>query len=114
MTPMLHLDVSNKLVQNLKLIDASIGVGTEHAPPRMPLVGAEREFVTAVVQKAWPTVPPSTVRSPDTATEPSHALLQPHPGQHARPWLGPRDPARLGRDPAGRASARWHSLGLLR
>ena len=53
MTPMLHLDVSNKLVQNLKLIDALVGVGTEHVRlPRMPLVGAEREFVTAVVQKA--------------------------------------------------------------
>ena len=53
MTPMLHLDVSNKLVQNLKLIDALVGVGTEHVRlPRMPLVGAEREFVTAVVEKA--------------------------------------------------------------
>lgn len=53
MTPMLHLDVSTKLVQNLKLIDALVGVGTEHVRlPRMPLVGAEREFVTAVVQKA--------------------------------------------------------------
>src|SRR6185437_7154828 len=30
MTPMLHLDVSTKLVQNLKLIDALVGVGTEH------------------------------------------------------------------------------------
>ncbi|MBA4114712.1 MAG: dihydrodipicolinate synthase family protein, partial [Verminephrobacter sp.] len=46
-------DVSNKLVQNLKLIDALVGVGTEHVRlPRMPLVGAEREFVTAVVEKA--------------------------------------------------------------
>ena len=53
MTPMLHLDVSTKLVQNLKLIDALVGVGSEHMRlPRMPLVGAEREFVTAVVQKA--------------------------------------------------------------
>jgi len=53
MTPMLHLDVSTKLVQNLKLIDAIVGVGTEHVRlPRMPLVGAEREFVTAVVEKA--------------------------------------------------------------
>lgn len=58
MTPMLHLDVSNKLVQNLKLIDALVGVGTEHVRlPRMPLVGAEREFVTAVVQKALATRP---------------------------------------------------------
>ena len=50
---LLHLDVSTKLVQNLKLIDALVGVGNEHMRlPRMPLVGAEREFVTAVVQKA--------------------------------------------------------------
>jgi 4-hydroxy-tetrahydrodipicolinate synthase len=53
MTPMLHLDVSTKLVQNLKLIDVLAGVGSEHMRlPRMPLVGAEREFITAVVQKA--------------------------------------------------------------
>jgi dihydrodipicolinate synthase/N-acetylneuraminate lyase len=58
MTPMLHLDVSNKLVQNLKLIDALVGVGTEHVRlPRMPLVGTEREFVTAIVQKALATRP---------------------------------------------------------
>ena len=53
MTPMLHLDVSNKLVQNLKLIDVLVGVGTEHMRrPRLPLEGEEREFVTRVVQKA--------------------------------------------------------------
>jgi len=53
MTPMLHLDVSTKLVQNLKLIDALVGVGSEHVRlPRMPLVGEERTFVTTVVQKA--------------------------------------------------------------
>jgi len=53
MTPMLHLDVSTKLVQNLKLIDVLAGVGSEHMRlPRMPLVGAEREFITAVVHKA--------------------------------------------------------------
>lgn len=53
MTPMLHLDVSTKLVQNLKLIDALVGVGSEHVRlPRMPLVGEERAFITAVVQKA--------------------------------------------------------------
>ena len=53
MTPMLHLDVSNKLVQNLKLIDALVGVGTEHMRrPRLPLVGEERAFVESVVRKA--------------------------------------------------------------
>lgn len=58
MTPMLHLDVSNKLVQNLKLIDALVGVGTEHMRrPRLPLVGEERAFVERVVRKSLETRP---------------------------------------------------------
>lgn len=58
MTPMLHLDVSNKLVQNLKLIDVLVGVGSEHMRlPRLPLTGAEREYVTSVVNKALATRP---------------------------------------------------------
>jgi len=53
MTPMLHLDVSTKLVQNLKLIDVLAGVGSEHVRrPRLPLVGEERAFVESVVRKA--------------------------------------------------------------
>lgn len=53
MTPMLHLDVSTKLVQNLKLIDVLAGVSTEHMRrPRLPLVGQEREAVMAIVEKA--------------------------------------------------------------
>ena len=58
MTPLLHLDVSNKLVQNLKLIDVLAGVGTEHVRrPRLPLVGEEREYVTKIVQHALATRP---------------------------------------------------------
>jgi 1-pyrroline-4-hydroxy-2-carboxylate deaminase len=58
MTPMLHLDVSTKLVQNLKLIDTLVGVGTEHVRrPRLPLVGAEREHVERVVRRALETRP---------------------------------------------------------
>jgi 4-hydroxy-tetrahydrodipicolinate synthase len=58
MTPMLHLDVSTKLVQNLKLIDALVGVGTEYVRrPRLPLIGAERAHVEAVVKKALATRP---------------------------------------------------------
>ena len=58
MTPMLHLDVSTKLVQNLKLIDLLVGVGTEHMRrPRLPLVGDERAFVESVVRKALATRP---------------------------------------------------------
>ncbi len=58
MTPMLHLDVSTKLVQNLKLIDVLAGVGTEHMRrPRLPLVGEERAAVEAIVKKALATRP---------------------------------------------------------
>jgi len=53
MTPMLHLDVSTKLVQNLKLIDLLAGVGTEHMRrPRLPLIGEERALIEKIVQKA--------------------------------------------------------------
>jgi dihydrodipicolinate synthase/N-acetylneuraminate lyase len=58
MTPLLHLDVSRKLVQNLKLIDALVGVGTEHVRrPRLPLVGAERERIERIVRRALETRP---------------------------------------------------------
>lgn len=49
--PLLHLDVSMKLVQNLKLCEAMVGVGTEHVrAPRLPLAGVERERVAAIIQ----------------------------------------------------------------
>lgn len=58
MTPMLHLDVSAKLVQNLKLIDAIVGVGSEHMrKPRLPLVGEERAAVERIVRRALETRP---------------------------------------------------------
>lgn len=58
MTPMLHLDVSTKLVQNLKLIDAIVGVGSEHVRrPRLPLAGDERAAVERIVRQALATRP---------------------------------------------------------
>lgn len=58
MVPMLHLDVSAKLVQNLKLIDVIVGVGTEYMRrPRLPLIGEEREFIERVVKHALATRP---------------------------------------------------------
>lgn len=58
MTPMLHLDVSTKLVQNLKLIETLVGVGNEHMRrPRLPLVGEERARVVAIVERAQQTRP---------------------------------------------------------
>lgn len=56
--PLMHLDVSNKLVQNLKLVETMVGVGNEFVRrPRQPLVGAERERVSAIVRKVLETRP---------------------------------------------------------
>jgi 4-hydroxy-tetrahydrodipicolinate synthase len=56
--PLLHLDVHAKLVQNIKLAEAMAGVGNENVRrPRLPLSGAERERVTAIIQKALDTRP---------------------------------------------------------
>jgi 4-hydroxy-tetrahydrodipicolinate synthase len=53
MSPLLHLDVSTKLVQNIKLVEALVGVGSETVrPPRLPLAGEEREQVIALVERA--------------------------------------------------------------
>ncbi|MBB1625090.1 dihydrodipicolinate synthase family protein [Achromobacter sp. UMC71] len=50
-TPLLHLDVSTKLVQNIKLAETLAGVGNEHVRrPRLPLVGAERERCAAIIE----------------------------------------------------------------
>ncbi len=51
--PTLHLDVSVKLVQYIKLAQAMVGYGSEHMrAPRLPLEGAEREAVMATVRRA--------------------------------------------------------------
>ena len=51
--PLLHLDVDKKLVQFIKLANQIAGEGAEWVRrPRMALVGAERERVTAIVETA--------------------------------------------------------------
>lgn len=51
--PLLELDVTPRLVQNIKLAQAMLGVGSEHVrPPRRPLEGDERTRVAAVIEKA--------------------------------------------------------------
>ncbi len=51
--PTLHLDVSVKLVQYIKLAQAMVGYGSEHMrAPRLPLEGGEREAVMATVRRA--------------------------------------------------------------
>ena len=50
--PLLELDIHSKLVQYIKLAEMETGLGTEHVrAPRLPLVGAERERVLAVIRK---------------------------------------------------------------
>ncbi len=51
--PLLHLDVSPKFVQYIKLAETLAGVGTEHVrPPRLPLIGEERSRVEQIILKA--------------------------------------------------------------
>ena len=57
-TPLLHLDTHPKLVQYIKLAAAECGYGTELTrPPRLPLVGTEREQVLALIRTAIKTRP---------------------------------------------------------
>ncbi len=51
--PVLELDVSTKLVQNIKLAETLTGLGNENVrAPRLPLVGAERERVLNILNSA--------------------------------------------------------------
>lgn len=51
--PLLELDISPQLVQNIKLAEVATGIGTENVrAPRLPLQGAERERVLEVINKA--------------------------------------------------------------
>ncbi|NNC87668.1 MAG: dihydrodipicolinate synthase family protein [Akkermansiaceae bacterium] len=56
--PMLHFDSHPKLVQYIKLASAEMGFGTETVrPPRLPLVGEEREEALAIIRKCAETRP---------------------------------------------------------
>ncbi len=57
-TPLLHLDTHVKLVQYIKLAMAETGLGSEMVrPPRLPLVGREREEILQVIRQAIRTRP---------------------------------------------------------
>ena len=57
-TPLLHLDTKVKLVQYIKLAMQETGLGSEMVrAPRLPLEGAEREEILAIVRKAIATRP---------------------------------------------------------
>ena len=50
-TPLLHLDTHVKLVQYIKLAVAGCGYGSERTrPPRLPLIGEERERILKVIR----------------------------------------------------------------
>jgi 4-hydroxy-tetrahydrodipicolinate synthase len=52
-TPLLHLDTHPKLVQYIKLAAAACGYGSELVrPPRLPLIGEERERILALIRTA--------------------------------------------------------------
>ena len=56
--PLLHLDTHVKLVQYIKLANQMTGYGLEHVrAPRLPLIGAERAEVEAIVRRAIETRP---------------------------------------------------------
>lgn len=57
-TPLLHLDTHVKLVQYIKLAAQETGLCSETTrPPRLALVGAEREKVLGIIRKAIATRP---------------------------------------------------------
>ena len=57
-TPLLHLDTKVKLVQYIKLATQETGLGSELTrPPRLPIAGAEREEVLAIIRHAIATRP---------------------------------------------------------
>ncbi len=57
-TPLLHLDVHVKLVQNIKLAQALTGRGDETVrAPRLPLSGDERKGVIEIIETAMATRP---------------------------------------------------------
>lgn len=56
--PLLHLDAEHDLVQSIKLAEQIMGRGSEQVRlPRLPLAGARRAEVTAMVEKAAATRP---------------------------------------------------------
>jgi 4-hydroxy-tetrahydrodipicolinate synthase len=56
--PLLHLDAEHDLVQSIKLAEQIMGRGSERVRmPRMPLTGARRAEVVAMVEEAARTGP---------------------------------------------------------
>ncbi len=57
-TPLLHLDTKVKLVQYIKLAMQETGLGSELTrPPRLPIIGAEREEILGIIRHSIATRP---------------------------------------------------------
>jgi dihydrodipicolinate synthase/N-acetylneuraminate lyase len=68
--PVLELDIHPKLVQYIKLAEASTGLGTENVrQPRLPLVGEERKRILHTIHKAIANRPELPVGSWGVAME---------------------------------------------
>ena len=68
--PLLDVDVSTKLVQNIKLVEAlAINSNDRCRAPRLPLVGAERDRIVKIVEKALANRPelPAIPKAPSMA-----------------------------------------------
>lgn len=58
--PLLHLDIGPRFVQQIKLVEEIIGVGSARVrPPRLPLPEAERRRIEALVREAMADRPPA-------------------------------------------------------
>lgn len=56
--PLLELDISPQLVQNIKLAEVATGIGTENVrAPRLPLRGKERQRVLKIIEEGMRTRP---------------------------------------------------------
>jgi 4-hydroxy-tetrahydrodipicolinate synthase len=56
--PLLELDISPQLVQNIKMAEVATGIGTENVrAPRLPLQGMERERVAKIIKDGVATRP---------------------------------------------------------
>ena len=56
--PLLELDISPQLVQNIKMAEVATGIGTEYVrAPRLPLIGDERKRVATVIKQGMATRP---------------------------------------------------------
>jgi len=56
--PLLELDISPQLVQNIKLAEVATGIGTENVrAPRLPLQGDERQRVLKIIEEGMKSRP---------------------------------------------------------